>query len=178
MAGKSATRPCPRCREDIPDDATRCRYCSSFVSVAKPNHEGTCPFCRSDIKPDAVLCRFCHSYVGTGGPSAAAQAAAAAMVPTMRARGPAFVDVTPPFEISPEGLPDGKPIALGCTACRLDTGSLGGLFDAAHARGQRTCVYLICEKVGESSRCRVETRTEECSMSLWGLAESIYDWWF
>ena len=158
---KTATRPCPSCQEDIPEEATKCRHCGSFVYGDKPKHEGTCPFCRSDIKPEAVLCRFCHSYVGSGGPPPM-QAASGSMQAALT-RGSRLVDVTPPFQIPPEGLPDGVPLAIGCAPCGYAAGDRFGVL-ARGGIGERQCLYVICEKVGNSNRCRVETRVEACDI--------------
>jgi ribosomal protein L40E len=162
MADKNPTRPCPNCREDIPEDATLCRHCGLSALSTKPNHEGTCPFCRSDIKPDATVCRYCHSHVGNSGPHTVQ--AAFGNAPARLTGGSRLVDVTPPFELPPpEGVQDGVPLALGCGPCGYASGNWfqRGVLTSVGA-GERSCHYLVCTRWIGRWWCRVETRTEPC----------------
>lgn len=48
-------RICPHCREVIPAEATKCRYCHSLVRDLK-----ICPQCAETVRESAKVCRFCN----------------------------------------------------------------------------------------------------------------------
>ena len=52
---------CPYCKEEIKEDAVKCKHCCSNLSPKKPTHEGICPYCKEEIKEDAVKCKHCKS---------------------------------------------------------------------------------------------------------------------
>jgi ribosomal protein L40E len=153
------TMKCPSCREEIPDDATRCRHCGSVVLSDRPTHGGTCPFCKSEINPEASVCRYCRSYVGR--PHAELPVAPSAVGGFQRADN---VEVAP--AIVPDGLlPHGVPLAIGCTGCKPQSA-----WDIRAGMGVRTCVYLMCTKIGDHTYCRVVLQDETCVQpGLWGL---------
>jgi hypothetical protein len=64
MATESGSRSCPYCKEEIKEDATRCKHCRSSVAPEKPAHQGTCPYCKEAIHAEAIKCKHCGASVG------------------------------------------------------------------------------------------------------------------
>ncbi len=69
MAKASKTRDCPYCKEEIRDDATKCKHCGSSVAPERPSHEGTCPYCKEQIHSEAIKCKHCKSDFRSGATS-------------------------------------------------------------------------------------------------------------
>jgi RNA polymerase subunit RPABC4/transcription elongation factor Spt4 len=46
---------CPYCRELIPDEAVKCKYCQSLLKNFK-----RCPQCAEVVPEAARICRYCH----------------------------------------------------------------------------------------------------------------------
>jgi hypothetical protein len=64
------TRECPYCKEEIRQDAIKCKHCHSFLMPDKPSHGGICPFCKEEIKEDAIKCKHCGSSLLNFSPAA------------------------------------------------------------------------------------------------------------
>lgn len=69
MATANRTRDCPYCREEIREDALKCKHCGSSVTPERPSHEGACPYCKEQIHPEAVKCKHCKSDLRSKAPS-------------------------------------------------------------------------------------------------------------
>jgi hypothetical protein len=81
------------------------------------------------------------------------------------------VDVTPEFEIPTDMPPGGVSAAIGCTECKIDTSSIGGIIMGQGGIGTRSCAYWVCEKVGSSTRCSLQWKTEAC---VWSEAALLF----
>jgi hypothetical protein len=142
-------RECPYCREGIPEEATRCRFCGSSVTGStKPTHGGKCPQCLSEIDAEATVCRYCRAYVGPvtpmqyvpgGGPDSFGGA----------------LEVGE-FEVPSDGTPISR--AIGCGPCKLND-SWTSLITGA---GTKTCFRVVCKQVGQRTLCGIESYTEQC----------------
>jgi len=61
MSTENRENVCPYCKEEIKEDAIKCKHCHSNLTPTKPSHEGICPYCKEEIKEDAIKCKHCHS---------------------------------------------------------------------------------------------------------------------
>ena len=52
---------CPHCKEEIKEEATKCKHCHSRLNPKIPTHDGTCPFCKEEIQKEATKCKHCKS---------------------------------------------------------------------------------------------------------------------
>jgi len=57
-------RQCEFCKENIHQEAIKCKHCHSKLKRLALSHEGTCPYCKEMILPDAVKCKHCKSMLG------------------------------------------------------------------------------------------------------------------
>ena len=61
---------CPFCKEEIAEDAVKCKHCGSRLRPDPPAHGGVCPMCKEEINKDAIKCKHCQSIVGVAAQSA------------------------------------------------------------------------------------------------------------
>src|SRR5688572_3966817 len=60
---------CPYCKEEVRENAVKCKHCRSALTPSRPGHGGTCPFCQESIHAEAIKCKHCGSalLVNSGG---------------------------------------------------------------------------------------------------------------
>lgn len=58
-----STRLCPMCKEEIKNEAIKCKHCGSSVTPAKPDHGGICPYCKEIIHKEAIKCKHCQTML-------------------------------------------------------------------------------------------------------------------
>lgn len=65
MGAKSKNQECPYCKEEIKENAIKCKNCKSSIEPEMPEHEGICPYCKEEIKIGAIKCKHCKSNLTT-----------------------------------------------------------------------------------------------------------------
>jgi hypothetical protein len=65
-AQEAESHSCPFCKEEVKQDATRCKHCQAIIPPA-PTHQGVCPYCKESINPAAIRCMHCKSNLTPGG---------------------------------------------------------------------------------------------------------------
>lgn len=68
-----------------------------------------------------------------------------------------------PSVLAPDNVQPGSTAiarAIGCTACVASSP-----FEARYGIGKRTCVYLVCTKIGNFSYCQLVQAEEPCGSS-------------